>query len=100
MSEEIEQEIPEVRIAFSQARKSFRKANPKRQVEPDAVSRFQTNASKLVDLFAKFTDMTMIKPPNSGKDCRIKVLHVDVSYLMFENQLLKVMQDTIKEEKE
>ena len=88
MSEEIEQEIPEVRIAFSQARKSFRKANPKRQVEPDAVSRFQTNASKLV------------KPPNSGKDCRIKVLHVDVSYLMFENHLLKVMQDTIKEEKE
>jgi len=96
MTEEIEQEIKETRIAFSQARKAFRQANPKRQVEPDAVKRFQTYTSEIINYFAEYVEDQMLTPHNSGKGCRIQTNHIIASYKTFKINLLEFMREEEK----
>lgn len=85
MSEE--REYQENRIPYQQARKSLRLANPKRQYATGSVDRFRTKASAIVDLFAKYVDEQMIKPPNTGHGCRVTTSHVNIAYRKIEMEL-------------
>jgi len=100
----------EKRIAESQAKKSLRKANDKRQYGMSSVPRFQYKASTIVDLFALYVDEQMILPPNSGKGCRVQPHHVETSFMKFKQEIDRFMQSeremmknlrlTLKEEEE
>ena len=86
----------EKRIAEAQARKSLKKANPRRQhgsSNGNSVARFQYKASALVDRFALFIEEQMLQEPNTGQGCRVQTYHVEMAYSKFENLIDKFMEE-------
>tara|TARA_R100001369_G_scaffold47904_1_gene74413 strand:+ start:9 stop:329 length:321 start_codon:yes stop_codon:yes gene_type:complete len=100
----------EKRLAESQAKKSLRKANDKRQYGSGSVPRFQYKASAIIDLFALYVDEQMILDPNTGKGCRVQPHHVETSFMKFRQEMDRFMlrervmmitlRNTLKEEEE
>ena len=96
MNEGTEREYQECRIAYQQARKALRLANPKRQYGNHAVDRFRTKASELVDLFAVYVDEQMIREPNTGHGCRVQQGHINMCFIKMKAE----MEDYIIKERE
>tara|TARA_R110000772_G_scaffold128180_3_gene235766 strand:- start:3627 stop:3947 length:321 start_codon:yes stop_codon:yes gene_type:complete len=100
----------EKRIAESQAKKSLRKANDKRQYGNGSIPRFQYKASAIIDLFALYVDEQMILAPNSGKGCRVQTHHIETAFMKFsqemdrfmlrEREMMITLRSTLKEEEE
>ena len=95
----------EKRIAESQAKKSLRKANDKRQYGNGAVPRFQYKASAIIDLFALYVDEQMILPPNRGKGCRVETSFMKFQqemerFMLRERVMMITLRNTLKEEEE
>tara|TARA_R110001606_G_C15013003_1_gene608710 strand:- start:77 stop:409 length:333 start_codon:yes stop_codon:yes gene_type:complete len=86
----------EKRIAESQARKSLRTANPKRQYGEGAVPRFQYKSSALIDMFAHYVDEQMLFEPNTGKGCRVQPHHVESCFIKLNRVILLFMEEERK----
>jgi hypothetical protein len=75
--------IPEKRMSETQAKKSLRSANSKRQYSIGTVPKFGICSGKIMDLFAEFIEQNMTIPPNGGRGCRISKEHIELCFGKF-----------------
>jgi len=82
----------ERRLSQLQARKALRKANNKRQYNSNAVGRFRTKTSEIIDLFALFVEEQMIKAPNTGQGCRVTEHHIETANHKLQQVIIEYME--------
>lgn len=79
------------RISVVQSKSALRKASKERQYGMNAIERFGSCASGIVDLFAQFCEDSMELPPKSGRGCRMQKEHIELCFGKFYQAMREFM---------
>jgi len=96
-----EQTNETTKISELQAKKSVRRANPKRQWgqsyrNMDSLFHFRQFAGDLVDMYAQYIEQRMPIPPGKGRGSRVQYPHVEAAFTQLSNVIRTHMLNELK----